>query len=177
MIFGSINQFAIEANPLEHYGKFYYGNFRIWISGLAIGNFEDSMDLATSARWTKTFLNRSAYRCWAGIDDSLPGEIFERLYLSQMKRDYRKKEDCQFGVWDWFAFTLDGVGDSSTEGLYGILSVRGEDGCDRVIAMDLETQHICYAKLLAGSLDEVLGEYLKWVVGLFPSVLDNIRHE
>lgn len=176
MIFGSIDQFAVEAKFVEHYDKFVYGNLKLWVGGSSVGNFEDSMDLAASARWTKTFLNRSASRVWAGIDDSLPGEVFERLYLRQLKRGLKTKEDCQFGVWDRFAFTLDGVGDSSTEGLYGILAVRGGDECDRVIAMELETQRICHTKLSAGSLDAIMGEYLSWVVDLQPSVLENIKY-
>lgn len=177
MIFGLVDQFAVEANFVERYEKFLYGNLRLWVGGLSVGNYEDSMDLAASARWTKTFLNHSGSRTWAGIDDALPEEVFERLYLWRLKRGFESKGVGRLWGLDRFAVTLDGVGDSSTEGLFGILAVRGEDESDRVIAMDLETENICHTKLLAGSLDSILGRYLNWVIGLCPTVLDTIEYE
>lgn len=178
MIFGNHETFAIEAEVKEPYGKWIYGNLRMWIGGVVIGNYDDASDLASSARWARVFLNHSKGRNWRGIDALTPSEVFADLYGKYL---LRTPEGKGFQVppenWDRFALTLDGVGDSSTEGLHGVLVVRIENETDLIISKDLQTSQILHTKLSEGLLDKIISAYLNWIIEQYPSVLENMQFE
>jgi hypothetical protein len=59
MLFGERDGFGIDAEFLEVYGKWTYGRLRFWVGGQAIGDLDDTSDLASSGRWGRTFLEHS----------------------------------------------------------------------------------------------------------------------
>jgi hypothetical protein len=69
--FGSRDSFAIEADFIGKEGKWCFGHLCFVVAGRVIGDFADSADLASSARWGRTFLSASARRARAA--PSSPG--------------------------------------------------------------------------------------------------------
>src|SRR5262249_35560197 len=80
MIAGHPESFGIEAELLEIHGKWTYGRLRFWVGGVEVGDFDDTSDLATSARWGRTFLAASSRRTRPDLDRMLPKDVYQLLY-------------------------------------------------------------------------------------------------
>ena len=159
MLFGDSSRFSIEANALRASGKWMYGNLRFWVGGNALGNFDDSADLAGSARWGRRFLAASARRTRPDLDP-LP---VEAVYRELFGRFFERGGSRSGEMFDRDPYVLDEVGESSLRDRVSVLAVRRADGQDRIIVRDHREaatwEHLAYA----GYCDEVLAEYCSWV--------------
>src|SRR5260370_38258232 len=109
MLFGNPDVFAIEAELLEIYGKWTYGKLRFWVGGSAIGDFDDTSDLATSARWGRTFLKASRERTRGDLDHMAPTEVYELLYGQFVEPVNSPTRKPWAGTWDSKPYVLDDV--------------------------------------------------------------------
>src|SRR4051812_9772628 len=133
MLAGHRNSFAIEAELIEIYGKWIYGKLRFWVAGASIGDFDDTSDLATSARWGRVFLAASPGRPRPARDGVAGPDVYEVLcgefVVDSTPRPEAPARGGRAGsVWDREPYLLDDVGESSLRDKYAILVVRCSDG-------------------------------------------------
>jgi hypothetical protein len=166
MIFGDRRIFAIEAIFLEIYGKWTYGRLRFWFNELPIGDFDDTADLAGSARWGRTFLTASSRRTRIDLEDMLSPDLFESLYGRFVELVITLNPKPLPGYWDQDPYVLDEVGESSLRDKYSVIVVRRGDGSDRMLIMCYREERLLERMLPAGFCDDVVASYCSWAEDL-----------
>jgi Immunity protein 42 len=166
MIFGNFEKFALEAEILKDSGTWTYGKLRFWINGISIGDFEDCSDLASSARWCRTFLDASPRRIRNDLDNAPAADVYELLYgrfvQSVSVFDAVSSKPWQ-GEWDRDPYVLDDVGESSLRDKFTILVIRKGDGLDRIIVYSCVEKYVFETILPQGDCDLFLAEYCIWI--------------
>jgi hypothetical protein len=170
MKFGNISEFAIEADLIGIHSKWIYGHLRFYVAGKPIGDFEDSSDLATSARWGRDFLRASPRRTRSDLDEVSTSAVFDLLYgryVVSMRADPGAAQPPQHApateAWDRDPYLLDEVGESALRDKHALVVVRRRDGADRVIVRDYDGDGLFESLVTAGCVDTVVGEYCTWV--------------
>jgi hypothetical protein len=169
MLFGDAGAFAIEAEFTEVDGKWTYGRLRFWLAGVPIGDFDDTSDLAGSARWGHTFLAASSRRTRADLDGAPSHEVFELLYgrfVVPIHLIARPRDKPLAGFWDRDPFVLDEVGESSLRDDFGVVIIRQGDGSERLIAKRFDDERLLEARAPNGEVDRVIASYCAWVEAL-----------
>ena len=173
MLFGNVNSFAIEAELLELYGKWTYAKLRFWIGGQGIGDFNDTSDLASSARWGRTFLQESSRRTRVDLDEMPAPDVYELLYgrfvIDITRVDItvkRPRSPISHEHWDRRPYLLDDVGESSLRDKFAVLAVRRRDGHDRIIVKSFRDDVVSEVLLPPGECDATIALYCTWVEGL-----------
>lgn len=163
MLFGTAQPFAIEAKLQEICGKWTYGMLRFLVDGSPIGNFENTSDLATSARWGRTFLGASARRTRADLDGVESNAVYELLYGRFVVPVNDRFPKPYPGPWDRDPFLLDDVGDYALRDHYAVLAVRRGDGMDRILVTSFEREQLTETLVPSGVCDQVIEAYCSWV--------------
>lgn len=164
--FGEQDAFAIEADFTGRSGKWLYGHLCFWLDGRRVGDFEDTSDLASSARWGRTFLGASARRTRPGFDPVPAGAVFDALYGRYVKGVADSVPKVDAGFWDREPYLLDEIGESALRDKWGIVVVRRGDGFDRVIVCSFTQGALTETALEKGTCDRVVEAYCSWVEGL-----------
>jgi hypothetical protein len=159
MIFGQTSQVAIEAEALRTTGKWLYGHLRFWVGGQALGDFEDSSDLAGSARWGRRFLASSARRTRSDLDGEDVAIVYYKLFGRFFERGATGSEE----TFDRDPYVLDDVGESSLRDRISVLTVRRSDGRDRIVVHDHRASRTWEVLAPSGTCDEVVATYCSWV--------------
>jgi hypothetical protein len=165
MIFGRLDTFAIEAELREVCDSWVYGRLRLCVGGQCFGEWDDSPDLAASARSGRMFLAASVRRTRPDLDAMNAAEAYELLYgryLYRASRSTTRRPE----YWDRDPYLLDDVGDSSTRDKQTFLVVRRGDGADRVIVKTFDPDRLDETIVPAGVCDEVIAAYCGWVESL-----------
>lgn len=171
-LFGDRATFAVEAQFQEIYGKWIYGSLRFWIAGISIGDFEDTSDLASSARWGRTFLQASARRTRADLDMYGAEDVYDILYgrfvvnLRNPAPSARGLATDPMEPWDRRPYLLDEVGESALRDKFAVLAVRTGDGSDRFVVNDYVQERIWQFIAPPGTCDLTIDTYCRWVEGL-----------
>lgn len=160
MLFGDQDSFAIESVHVANSGKWKYGHLRFWVGGTAIGAFDETADLASSARWGRTFLRESARRGRPDLDALSAREVFAVLYG---RLEGRRLVTAV--PWDRDPYVLDDLGESALRDRFALVVVRQGDGCDHVMAMSLIDDVLREVVVPVGFCDEVIAAYCDWVDG------------
>lgn len=163
MMFGNRDVFAVEAEFLEIHGKWIYGKLRLWIGGASIGDFEDTSDLATSARWGRAFLEASSQRTRAELDEVGPEEVYELLYGRYIEPVNTSVPKPWPGRWDRDPYILDDFGESALRDRWAVVVVRRGDGTDRVLFNCFDEGHVVEALIPQGECDLAIEAYCEWV--------------
>lgn len=167
-MFGDIATFAVEAEFVELYGKRTYGRLRFWLNGVPVGDFDDTSDLATSARWGRTFLAASSRRTRAELGCMAADEVYELLYGRFVEPINTTAPKPWPGPWDRDPYVLDEVGESSLRDKFSVLVVRRGDGADRILIKCFDEERLLEACLSQGACDRVIASYCEWVEKLRP---------
>jgi hypothetical protein len=163
MLFGNPNVFAIEAELLEVYGKWKYGRLRFWIGGNMIGDWDDTSDLATSARWGRTFLTSSDRRTRVDLDNLSPADVYELLYGRFVEPVNSQSIKAWPGAWDRDPYIIDEVGESALRDRFAVLVVRKFDGIDRIIVNYFDEERLSETLAPPNICDHVIETYCTWV--------------
>src|SRR4051812_13231201 len=166
MRFGSPDSFAIEAELLELYGKWTYGKLRFWVGGVAIGDFDDTSDLATSARGGRIFLAASPRRTRPDLDGVATVDVYAILYgqfaVPLRGPDTRTLKAGPMDSWDRDPYLLDDIGESALRDEYAVVAVRRGDGSDRLIVKVFELDAVSEVLLAPGACDATVASYCDW---------------
>jgi hypothetical protein len=172
MLFGSTDTFAVEAEFLEIHGKWIYGRLRFWFEGIPLGDFEDTSDLASSARWGRVFLSASPRRTRPDLDSMPAEQVFDVLYGRFVVPVHSEPHARTSGhaerdlVWDRDPYLLDDVGESALRDKVAVVVVRKADGSDRILANDYQEGRLHGFHLAQGVCDHVINSYCTWVESL-----------
>jgi Immunity protein 42 len=168
MVFGDMQRFAIEAELRPSVDDWIFGRLRFWVGGSAYGDWEDTVTLAASARWGRTFLSGSERRTLAHLEcapaTAVSFELDRQFALRVPVGDERAaRNSCM----------LDMVGESSLRDKFSIAAVRCADGRDRLILWALTPDEIHHEVVLdEGELDAVVRTYCEWVEAVSPGFVD-----
>jgi hypothetical protein len=170
MKFGNTSEFAIEADLIGIHSKWIYGHLRFHVAGKPIGDFEDSSDLATSARWGRDFLRASPRRTRSDLDEVSTTAVFDLLYgryVVSVRSDTGAAGAALHApateAWDRDPYLLDEIGESALRDKYAVVVVRRRDGVDRMIVRDYDGDDLFECLVTAGCVDAVVNEYCMWV--------------
>lgn len=166
LLFGRTSCFAIEAELLEVHGKWTHGRLRFWVNGVPLGDFDDTSDLATSARWGRVFLTASPRRTRADLDPVTSQEVFEVLYGRFVQPVGSAPRERPSGPWERDPFVLDDVGESALRDKVAVVVVRKGDGSDRVLVKHLDRDGVAETTAPSGLCDRVIDAYCAWAEGL-----------
>lgn len=159
IIFGDSGVFAIEAAFAVAAGTWRYGRFRFWVHGRPVGNFDDNtVDLASSARWGRTFLAASARRLRADLDVASAEETYDLLhgrFVDGGGADPTESFDSE-------PYLLDHVGESSVRDRETVLIVRRSDDRERLLVRDHRNDSLVDYDLPPGVCDKVIASYCDW---------------
>lgn len=176
MQFGRSDQFSIETSLMEIHGKWIYGHLRLHLGGISVGDFDDTSDLATSARWARVFLQASPRRTRPDLDHASVAQVFERLYgrfvvpigdVGEL-RARRPGASPVTEPWDRDPYLLDNLGESALRDKFAVLVVRRLDAVDRVIVQRYSDDHLFEVLVDEGLVDAAVKDYCNWVEGLRP---------
>lgn len=160
MIFGNASQLAIEAKIIGAEGKWIFGHLRFWVAGNALGDFEDTSDLAGSARWGRRFLSASPRRTRPDLDE----QDVDHVYWILFARFFKTGGSALDELFERAPYILDDVGESSLRDRVSVLAVRRSDGRDRIIVHDHRVPGKSWEEILpVGMCDEVVASYCSWV--------------
>jgi hypothetical protein len=166
MLFGNVERFAVEAEFLETHGKWTYGRLRFWVNGSPIGDFDDTSDLATSARWGRTFLKASPQRTRVELDYMASSEVYELLYGRFVEPVNTPSPKPWAGSWDREPYVLDDLGESAVRDKFAIVVVRKGDGSDRVLVNCFDEERVSETVVPPGDCDLAIEAYCAWVENL-----------
>jgi hypothetical protein len=157
MLFGTREKFGIEAQYLETNGSFQYARLQVWVGGAPIGDWDDTSDLAASARRGRRFLKESTRRTRPDLDQLQASQVLHLLY-----GQYIGAEDWPDN-WDTGPYMLNEIGDSSVRDKAVVLVVRRGNGWDRLILKTYRDESLKEIGLEPGVCDEVISAYCSWV--------------
>jgi hypothetical protein len=167
MQFGNPDNFAIEAELREIHGKWLYGKLRFWVDRLPVGDFDDTSDLASSARSGRIFLAASSRRTRSDLDHLSAIDVYTILYgqyvvdISRVDAPHRRAPSGS--VWDRDPYLLDDIGESAVRDKFAVLTVRRGDGRDRMIVRSFHSQTVSAEVLPSGYCDMTVASYCDWV--------------
>lgn len=159
MMFGNVASFAVESELDSAEGKWLFGRFRLWIAGKPVGDFEETCDLAASARWGRQFLRATFRRTRPDLDERRAEDVYVQLYERFLGGGAAQAHE----LWDRDPFLLDEIGESALRDLVTVLVVRRSDGGDRVLVRDHEEEILQEYFITAGTVDRVLDAYCSWI--------------
>lgn len=162
MLFGDVATFAVEAEFVEVYEKWTYGRLRFWLNGVPVGDFDDTSDLATSARWGRTFLAASTRRTRAELDWMASDEVYELLYGRFVEPIHTTAPKPWPGPWDREPYVLDEVGESALRDKFAVVVVRRGDGTDRILINCFDEDRLLVACVPQGDCDRTIESYCEW---------------
>ena len=166
MLFGNPESLAVEAEFGELHGKWTYGRLRFWADGSAFGDFEDTTDLATSARWGRVFLKASKQRTRPDLDALDAHSVFELLYGRFVQPIGTPLSKPWHGSWDRDPYVLDDFGESSLRDKFALVVVRHSDGSDRILVYDFRHERLSEMRLPDGECDRTVESFCEWAENL-----------
>lgn len=163
MIFGAGTEFAVEATLGQALDKWRLGQLRLWLYGAAVGDFDDTCDLVSSARWGRVFLAASSRRERPDLDSVSFDEVFFLLY----GRHVDSGVAC-FDPWDRDPYVLDDFGDAAVRDKWSLVVVRRADKTDRIIVKNWHAGSLEEHVVGQGICDEVISSFCSWVESMQP---------
>ncbi|MDH5676355.1 MAG: Imm42 family immunity protein [Myxococcales bacterium] len=163
MLFGDPAQFAVEADFTGREGEWRFGRFRLLVHGAEYGDFGDTVDLASSCQWGRTFLEHSKERTRSDLDQRSASAVYDEL----VGRFMNGRGDGD--PFDRDTFLFDDIGDSSLRDKTTVLVVRRADGHDRVILRDLSSEQVQEVIVPPWTCDRVVRAFCDWIDALVGS--------
>lgn len=161
MLFGQKDRFGIEIGEVELLQGALYCQFRFWICGTPIGDWEDRIPLQASIEHMRVFCSHSANRGGVYFGGRPADHVFEEVYHAFYTADYTK---CPVEVPNLRdRFHLDEIGMSAVLDKYGLVLVASSPAETRLIVENLVMNAIlCDCPLRFGEVEEVGLAYLAW---------------
>lgn len=161
MIFGKVERFGIECQLQERIGSFQICNFRFWLGGFQLGNWNEESVLGVIVHSMQIFLRCRGNRHEEIADRLQAEELFERLYESAYDEDSEKwgvAVERQYRQ----RLHLEELGADSTGRDYCILMVEKANREQRVIWKKRNSSELHELTLPPLTVDQVVDEFIEW---------------
>lgn len=163
MIFGDPATFAVEAGAFEDpslWGGLYL-QFRFWIDGQPIGDWEDRIQLTASIGYAGSLCETECCRREWLFHDTSPEDIFQAVYDGFFEYDYTNDPILNPNLRD--RFHVDDIGMGAVEDKYGLVLVGSSTDAERLIVKDLRKGiFLADVSLPFGFVESVLNVYIEW---------------
>lgn len=161
MLFGEKTRFAIEIGSIEPLHGHPFCQFRFWVCGTPIGDWDDCIPVRASVENMRLFCHYSTHRVNADFGHASPQEVFEWIYDAFFSADYTEQLPEVPNLRD--RFHMDDIGMSATLDKFGIVLVAPSVTSTRLIVKDLSLgTFICDCRLHFGEVEEVGKAYIAW---------------
>jgi hypothetical protein len=161
MLFGRKNDFAIEIGEVLPEG--YNGpscQFRFWIGGRPIGDWDDRISLLTSVHWMQLLIDQRPFRTAESTADESTEAVFMAVYDAFFDADpfnpgpaehYRDRHH------------LDDIGLGAISDKFGLVVVELPSREQRVVVKDFRAEMIAAdVRLPEATVEEVGQQYIRW---------------
>lgn len=161
MLAGDKLTFAIESVVRERIADFVYCNFRFWIAGEPIGDWDDELVLGVLVHSADIFLLYQGDRCLDianNMDADLLWQHIEKVANSDDPEDLRLSLEGHYRQ----RYLLHEIATDSVASVCKIFVVERSDGIQRLLwkrKVDSNTQEIRLPQL---SVDQVVTQFLEW---------------
>ena len=163
IVFGDQQSFAIEIGAVETYATAsgIFVQFRFWVGGVPIGDWDDRISLSASVHYATVVVEYARLRFERSFEGVPAVEAFQKVYDSFYNHDYTKEPAIVPNLRD--RFHLDGVGMGAIDDKYGIVLLSNSFDFGRVIVKDLRVGTIIVDILISsGVVEEACREYITW---------------
>jgi hypothetical protein len=161
MLFGHMGTFAIEIGEVNNIQGSIYCQFRFWINGTAVGDWEDRIPLLASVLYTREFCGYSKQRIDLRFQLMEAQDIVKEVYDNYFAADY-KTCDPEIGR-QRDIFHLDPVGMGAIIDKYGIVLVSASFTESRLVVKDwIHKGAIFECRLPFGVVEQAGMEYVDW---------------
>lgn len=167
MLFGDKSTFAVECEVRETIDTFVYCNFRFWIVGEAIGDWQEDVVLGTLIHSADVFLlyqgdrgldmaeGMSAQLLWQHINKVATSDDANNLRLSLEGR-YRQR------------YLLHEIAPDSVATVCEVVVVERKDGLQRLLWKIRGGKDLQEMTLPSLTVDRAVGDFCKWAVLMAP---------
>ena len=162
MLFGNALRFGIEIGKTGLWpdGRLYC-QFRFWVCGKPIGDWDDRISVYSSASYMRDFCGFAKERAAQRFPDMDATETFDRVYDAFFRADYLVQKPESPNLRD--RFHLDWVGMGAIMDKYGIVLVATTETEARLIVKDLRRDVIdCDCMLRNGEVEDIGQAYWAW---------------
>lgn len=163
MIFGDIQEFAIEIDIDQVIDEWVFGVFLFWIGGFSVGNKEDSsVDLKGCVGWLDDLLSKPRNRFEPGLFVKSREEVWKLLVDSVMLFGREKEEEKKDEIYaDTFGrFHISHIGMSAFD-RYTMVLICNEEGKKRLL-WQCDDEEIRDQFLDVGTVESVSADVIDW---------------
>lgn len=158
---GDKSTFAIECKIRDAIDSFVYCNFRFWIAGEPIGDWDEAAVLGVLMHSADVYMRYQGNRCldiannmnteqlWNHIDRVVKSDAPDDLYLSLEGR-YRQR------------YLLHEIADDSVATVCKVIVVERSDGAQRLLWKSNGSTNIQEILLPKLTVDKTAGDFLYW---------------
>jgi hypothetical protein len=162
-MFGQPCRFAVEVGDIDR--EFSptepFLAFRFWLGGVPLGDWEDRISLKASIAWARLFVSHSSERETSRFPEMSAYDMYLHVYRRFFDSDYATEPQVSRNLRD--LCHLDSIGMGAIEDKVGVIAVATKDNMERVIAVDLRSDHVLSdVRLPLGECDVVLRSYIEW---------------
>lgn len=161
MLFGTQSRFGIEVGEIAKYPGWILCQFRFWVNGLSVGDWEDRIPLLASVRYMRDFCQFSAHRIHPEFESMTSAEVFAEVYDAFYEFDYTLNKPEIPDLRD--RFHMDDIGMTAVIDRYGIVLVAVSDKKARLLVRDRADGGIYNECTLEfGEVERVGMAYVAW---------------
>ena len=173
--FGKRENFGIRAVFDGWVGKYCFGRLVFFIASKQFGDWEVTPDLATSGRWTRTYLENRKKSDRFDVAEFDAAYLLWRLHGSHVQPRYPREYKTLIQNPSWYEEIgdkrsqfrlLTTIGGAATIDTAAVLVIPQADQTDRVLAFDYEHEEIGDATVDSAEFEEILNLYAEWVENL-----------
>lgn len=163
MLFGLRERFGIEIGGLEVAESKCLAQFRFWVAGEALGDWQDRILLAGSIEYATMFVQRQEIRERSEVKQENALEIFYKYY----EWYYCVDNELIHDLYDYRdIFHMDDIGMSSLQDKYGIILVPNCSGSMSLVVKRFKDEFIFDQSLRKGEAEDALIEYIQFYKNL-----------
>lgn len=158
MICGNKQLFAIECNIAESSRGWVFGRFRFWLGGIAVGNWEDSVDLKGCAAWLRHFSRQQPIRREPKLFEIPSDALFRKIWdpvfaLSEETNEDPSQLQARFHVSYIGMTAFDRV---------DMVVVGDDTGRERCVWRTVEDPVLREIVIEAGGMERVAEDFCTW---------------
>jgi hypothetical protein len=170
VLVGDPQRFAIEAEPGEPVDGWILGRFRLWLGGVAVGDWDDAADLRGCANWLEDFATRPVNRFEARLEHLSADDLVRILYDDFMTKDVSRGGDSDAIADIYSRFHISHLGMSSFNAI-DLLLVAISDGSERCVWRNACDGAIGEARLAHGEMETVAADFSRQFRAMFPGAI------
>ena len=161
MLIGDKSAFAIECEIRDRSDSFTYCNFRFWIAGAPIGDWDEQTVLGVLVHSATVIMRYQSNRHLAQANSMNTGALWHHIDRFANSDD---PEDQRIGLEERYRqrFLLHELADDSVGRKFEVIIVDCADGTQRLLWKSRNSNVVKEIRLPELSIDKIVGDFLLW---------------